>query len=372
MGPQVRNEFALGPNLLKHRHVKIVQREVLENMEKFMFYNAFITKRNKNDFSQISIEYFDDKLNQNPDLSTVLNLENQKDRSFILTQDIGLVELDEAGFDMLFGRVDPGELTYDIMKSKNNLVYWPVVVMNNCAVDSKTREFLTMEADDDCDYLREFFIDGLEHHHFPLLKMEEVHDRITIKKEDLSIFGDDQESNGGQALGKEDLLRVREELKEIFTDEDDDDEEGNMEEEKNENSQGQGVVKRKKKGRQGDKDNVFGSDGGDSESLRSLEEELKKENNDGKRMFDQLEKITPKKTPEKGRHDVKKEEDGGDDSDNSVVFADLPLHKKVKHEYDHVKREKIEEEVFEHNVGNELDEEGAAMIWFVGTGYYQL
>jgi len=387
--PQVRNEYPLGLNLLKHRHVKFMQKEVNENKERIKCYNAFISKRNKNDYTQISLEYFDEKLNQSHDLSTTLNLVNPKDRSFMLTQEIGVIELDHNQFEHLFHRFAPIEVNFETMKTKNNLVNWPVVVLNNCAVDLKIKEFLTYEIDDDCDFLKDYLKESTIYEH--LLKSEETHDRLVVKKEPSSFF--EEEHEGQEA---ENLRKIQEEMKEIFGGDDDND--GSdfnnlMEEEKlaeNDHNEKKNpiltsIVQQRLKGNRtsDDTDNIFGSDDKEeeNESLRSLEEQFQKENAQEKRLYEKA-----IEEDSRGIHRaniVKKEEDLNfeehEDYETSMHFSDLPLKKKVKTENEHhifMKREKLEEE-FYHNIqqivpDKELASEGTVLIWLVGTGYFQV
>ena len=384
IGPQIRNEYPLGLNLLKHRHVKVIQKEVSENKEKIKSYNAFISKRNKNDYTHINVEYFDDKLNHSHGLSTTLYLANPKDRSFMLTQEIGVIELDQNQFENLFNRVEPVEVNFNTMKTKNKVVYWPAVVLNNCAVDLKTLEFLTYEIEDDCDFLKDYIMEPtiLEH----VMKMEH-HDRLVIKKEVSSLFEEEHENHD------ENSRRVQEEMREIFGGEDENEgsdlnnfmeEEKQPENEQNKKNQIDTPKILKENRNSDDTDNIFGSEGKDENgSLGSLEEEFQKEKAQEKRLYEEL-IAEDRKEESIGLHkanEIKREEDMHFEyveDDTNMVFSELPLQKKVKTEDDHLffKREKLEDEFYHQvhqNVAEkELKHEGTVLIWLVGTGYFQM
>ena len=295
----------------------------------------------------------------------------------------------------MFATIDPNELSFDMMKTKNEIVYWPVVVLNNCAVDTRTREFLMAEIEDDCDFLKEFVANHSENDMG--IKMEDNQDRILIKKETLDMFGEEQESDDVQILGKEDFLRVQEDLKDIFDDDDEDedgddggseeDEDDNVEQmdEENEESKDDRVQIRKQKKKSNkksikkeehDNENVFASEEHE-DSLLSLEQELLKENVENDPKLHHAPEEKGRKHVELLEHNIKTEDIEGhehEDVNDGALFRDLPVKKKVKTEEDQIvmKKEKVEDDHYTQMAFKELEEDGVSVTWLVGTSYYQV
>ncbi len=366
--PQLRNEYPLGLNLLKHRGVKVMHKEAYENKEKFTFYNGFVAKRNKNDYRHVSIEFLDEKLNHSRILSSSLDLENVKDRSMMMTQDLGYIELDKGSFEKLFYRIDPKQLTFDMMKTKNDVVYWPVAILNNCSADLKIKDVLSGEIADDCDYLREYVLE--QGHYEQAVKIDEFNKKMGISKEDIAMF-EAQQEEARRSLKQEDLIRVQEDLKEIFDDDDDDDFADGIEEEieKDQQEYHEKLREQEKqfdeivivpppmeeeftKKPSNDTDNIFG------------EEDDGEHEHDATSSFGSLEEELQKKDPEEPVGH------SGEESD----FEDLDMHKRIKTEQDQheFQREQIEQGFYPPAVLNGLEQENSVLIWLVGTGYFQV
>lgn len=209
--PQIRNEFCMGLNLMKHRFIKYVHK--MED-DSFRLYTACLSKRNKTDYSQVHIEYLDEKLNENPQFPTTLILENFQDRSFILTQDPGVIEINRDTFDIIFKSVDRKALSYEKLSRRRKHGIWPVVIMNNCAVNFSTKELFGGRIVDDMDfikdYLRETQIETLKdsiERHKDLIDVRNerielelnIFDENDIEDSDDSLFSnDDDESKNGE------------------------------------------------------------------------------------------------------------------------------------------------------------------------------
>ena len=182
--------------------------------DSFRLYTACLSKRNKTDYSQVHIEYLDEKLNENPQFPTTLILENFQDRSFILTQDPGVIEINRDTFDIIFKSVDRKALSYEKLSRRRKHGIWPVVIMNNCAVNFSTKELFGGRIVDDMDfikdYLRETQIETLKdsiERHKDLIDVRNerielelnIFDENDIEDSDDSLFSnDDDESKNGE------------------------------------------------------------------------------------------------------------------------------------------------------------------------------
>jgi hypothetical protein len=125
--PLIRNESLLGTHHFKKRLLKIIHKSPLQNS--YSFLNAQVSKRNKSNNSQLSIEYLDERL-QNTGLNsqTLMCLENITDRNILLSQDPCLVSITEADFNRIIRNANFQQISY----SKTHGV-WPVLIMNNCS-----------------------------------------------------------------------------------------------------------------------------------------------------------------------------------------------------------------------------------------------
>jgi hypothetical protein len=202
--PQLRNEFPMGLNLLKHRYVKIVHKENIDGRDICHLYNAFISKRNKNDYTQISIEYFDEKLIQNPQFSSKLVLDNPQGRNFMLTQDPGVIELSSDDFNVVFNNIERASLSFHKLSLNKKVGYWPVVILNNCSSNVTTKDFFGSQVSDDYDFLKDYIHEPHSEHrdanksdkHEAQFQKERAEIRDGTLEEELRNMFDEDEEDG--------------------------------------------------------------------------------------------------------------------------------------------------------------------------------